>query len=114
MIIVCDLMAPLGFLYNCKRQFLQWDGIKVTMKEPSGMLYQINLTSREMHEVSIQTSKPDSTRKATERLVKTVDSIYAKTELEKIATNATHLNEEEINRLLRLLQYSEDFFDGAL
>ena len=40
------------------------------MKEPSSMIGQIDLTSREMREVVIQTEEPVSTRGDTERMVK--------------------------------------------
>ena len=54
------------------------------------------------------------TREATERLVKTIDSTYAKEDLKKVAANATNLNAEERTQLLRCIQYFEDFFDGTL
>ena len=52
------------------------------MKEPSDMLGQTNLTSREMSKVVIHTEEPVSTREVTEGLVKILDITYAKTDLE--------------------------------
>ena len=78
MIIVRDLMVQLGLSSKFKRQFLQWDGVTVPMKEPRGLLVKSNLTSCKMREVVMQTSEPDSTREATERLVKILESNYSR------------------------------------
>ena len=65
MIIGRDLMVQLGLTANFKRQFLQWYGDTIHMKEPSGLLGKSDLTKREMREVVIQTVEPDSTQEAT-------------------------------------------------
>ena len=67
-----------------------------------------------MREVVMQNSEPVSTRESTERLVKTLNSTYAKSDLKQVADNATHLNAEEITQLLSLLEDLEDLFDGTL
>ena len=51
----------------------------------------------------MQTSEPASTREATERLVKIINSTYVKAELNQLADNSTQMNAEERNQLLRLL-----------
>ena len=71
------------------------------MKEPGGLLGQTDLTSSKICKVVMQTAEPVSTREATERLVKILDSIYANADLEHIAANATQLNAEERTQLLR-------------
>ena len=48
------------------------------------------------------------------RLVKIIDSTYAKAELKQVANNANHMNAEERTQLLRLIKYLEDLFDGTL
>ena len=48
-----------------------------------------------MREVVMQTAELDSTREATERLVKITDSTYAKENLNQLSNNATQLNAEE-------------------
>ena len=58
MIIVCDLMVQLGLLTDFKHRVLKWDGVTVPMKEPSGILGQIDLTSCDMQDLVIQTSEP--------------------------------------------------------
>ena len=67
-----------------------------------------------MHGVAMQPKEPFPTREAIERLLKTLDITYAKANLEHVEDNATQLNAEERNQLLRILQYFEDLFDGTL
>ena len=62
MIIICDLMVQLGLSVNFKRQFIQWDGVTVPMKEPSGLIGKSDLTIRDMREVVMHTSEPVSTK----------------------------------------------------
>ena len=78
------------------------------------MLGQSNLTKREMREVVMQIAEPASTREATERMVKIVDSLYAKTYLKLVSNNAIQMNAEEITLLLSLLEDFEGLFDGTL
>ena len=81
MIIFRDLMVQLGLTADFKRQVLQWDGITIHMKDSSNLLGQSNLTNREMREVVMQTAESSSTREATERMAKILDSNYAKEDL---------------------------------
>ena len=60
-IIGHDLMVQLGLPDKFKHQLIQWDGVTVPMKEPRGLLGQLDLTSYEMREVVIQTTEPVST-----------------------------------------------------
>ena len=46
-----------------------------------------------MHKEVMKTADQVSTRKATERLVKILDSNYSKEYLEQVATKTTHLND---------------------
>ena len=112
MIIGRDLMVHLGPTTDFKRQVLQWDGANLHMKEPSSLLGQSDLTKREMSEVVMQTAEPDSTREATERMVKILDSIYVKADLSKVADNKTQMKDEERTLLLSLIEDFKDLFDG--
>ena len=94
MIIGHGLMVQIGLNDDFKHQVLQWDGATVHMKEPSGLLGQYFLTKRDMHKVVMKTAEPDSTQKATEQMVKILDSTYANAELNQIADNATQLKNE--------------------
>ena len=116
MIIGRDLMVQLGLTANFKRQFLQWYGATVYMKQPSGLLGQANLTKRDMREVVMQTAEPASTIEATDRMVKILDSTYVnvKADLNQLSDNATQLNAEERTQLLSLLEDFEDLFGVTL
>ena len=65
MIIGSDPMVQLGLLLDFKCQVLQWDVVMEPMKEPIGLLGQIDLTSREMRKVLMHTTEQVSTREAT-------------------------------------------------
>ena len=78
-----------------KHQVLQWDGVTVPMKEPSGLLGKSDLTSRKMCKVVMHTTEPVSTREATERLVKILNITYAKSYPKKLADNTTQKNAVE-------------------
>ena len=62
----------------------------------------------------MQTAELVSTKEATDRLVKILDSTFSKAELEHVATNATQLNYEQITQLISLLKDFEGLFDGTL
>ena len=65
------------------------------MKEPSGLLGELYLTSPDMRKVVMQTAEPSSTREGTERLIKILDNTYAKLDLKQVAYNTTQINAEE-------------------
>ena len=114
MIIGRDLMVQLGLTADFKHQVLQWYGNTVHMKETSSLLDKSDLNKREMRKVLMKTADPASTREATERMVKSVGSTYAKSDLKQVADNATQLNAEERTQLLSLLKDFEELFDGTL
>ena len=58
------------------------------------MLGKSYLNKSEMHEVVTQTAEPYSTREATDRLVKILESNYAKADLKHAANNTTQINAE--------------------
>ena len=107
-------MVHLGPTTDFKRQFLQWDVNTVHMKEPIGLLGKSDLNKRKMREVVMQTVEIASTREATDRMVKILNSAYAKAELKQVADNATQLNYEEIDQLISLIEDLEELFDGTL
>ena len=85
-------MVQLGLTAYFKRQVLQWDGATVHVMEPISLLGQSNLTKREIHKLIMQTTEIASTQEATERMVKILNSTYAKADLKKVADNKTQLN----------------------
>ena len=62
MIIGRDLTVQLVLMANFKRQFLQWDGATVPIKEQSGLLGKPYLSQNKMLKVVIQTAEPDSAK----------------------------------------------------
>ena len=64
--------------------------------------------------MEMQTAEPASTREATEKMVKILNSTYVKSDLEQVVSNAIYLNAEERTLLLSLLGDFEEFFDGNL
>ena len=73
------------------------------MKEPNSLLGKSDLTKCKMREVCIQTTEPDATQEATEGMVKTLNSTYAKADINQVADKETQLNSEEITLLLSIL-----------
>ena len=67
-----------------------------------------------MREVVMQTVEPDSIREDTEKMVKILNSTYAKADLKQVFNNATQMNAEERTQLLSILEDFKDFFDGDL
>ena len=47
-------------------------------------------------------------------LVKILEITYAKAKLKQVANNATHKNADDITQLLRILEYFDICFYGAL
>ena len=87
-------MVYLGLTADFKRQFLQWYGTTVPMKEPRELLGESDLIQLEMFKVVMQTSEPDSTIEATDRMVKILESTYAKLYLKQVVDNSTQMNAE--------------------
>ena len=77
-IIAHDLMVQIVSMTDFKRQVLQCDDAAVPMKNPTKLLGQKDLTSREMCEVLVHTEEPDSTKEATGIMVKVINSTYYK------------------------------------
>ena len=103
-IIGHELMAQLGLRANFECQVLQWDVATVHMKESSGLLGKSDLNKSKMREVLMKTADPASTIEATERMVKNLNSTYAKADLNQVANNATQLNAEERTQLLSIVK----------
>ena len=62
-IIICrDMMVQLCPSANFRRQFLQWDGATLPMKEPSGLIGKSDSSKRKMRKVVMHTAEPGSTR----------------------------------------------------
>ena len=60
------------------------------------------------------TKEPQSTLKATKRLIQILDAKSEKADLRAITNNCTHLSDPETQSLLELLQEFEELFDETL
>ena len=107
-------MVNLGLTADFKRQVLLLDGTSVPMKETSILIRKKNLTSRNIREVVMHTSKPASTREYTKIMIKNICIIYAKSEFEQVAANAVQLNADEKINLMSLINDFGEFFMALL
>ena len=82
-------MVHIGLTADFVRRVLQWDGSTVHMKEPRNFLGQSARTKRKICKVAIYTAEPASTQEASERMVKILDSAYAKADLKQVVDNAS-------------------------
>ena len=62
----------------------------------------------------LRSIEPKSTKEATERVVKILDSKYEKVNLNEIVANAKNLDEDQKQMLLKLLKQYKTLFDGTL
>ena len=81
MMIGCELVVKLVIPDKYKFRVIQWNCVTVPIKEPSDIICQIDITSRDMIEVLMQTPEPFSTRKSNKRLAKVLNGAYAKSYL---------------------------------
>ena len=81
-------------------QVLEWYDIVVPMKDQIDFLVQLDLTNCDILEVVMHTEEQASTKEATEIVVKTLDSTYEKSVLDKVAAAEVHLNKNQHKKLL--------------
>ena len=110
MIIGRDMMVQIGLSDEFKHQVLQWDSASLPTKDTIRLLGQQYLIRRNMNEVVIKNSEPESKREANEIMVNLIDSRYAKADLEQVASNAVQKNSDERINLLSLLNVFEEIF----
>ena len=103
MILGTDLMKELGFILNFKEESMTWDDATLPMKprdEEPPDFYNLPNSSEE--------------GEASDRIREILDAKYRPADLEEVAKQQTHLNEEEQSQLLTLLRKHEQLFDGTL
>ena len=71
-------------------------------------------SKKELRSTILRSIEPKSTKEATERVVKILDSKYEKANLKEIVANAKNLDEDQKHMLLKLLKQYETLFDGTL
>ena len=62
----------------------------------------------------MRTVEPASIQEATDRMVKIIESTYAKADLKQVDNNTSNLNSEGRTLLLSLIKNFMDLFDGTL
>ena len=107
-------MAQLGLQAYFEHQVIQLYGDTATIKNPSGMLGKTYPKSLDMRQLAMKTVEPVYTSESTDSMVIIIDSNYVNADLEQVADNVTHINDEERNQQLGLLKYLEDWISGNL
>ena len=97
------IMVQLGLKSDFGCQILEWDNTMVPMKILVNLLVQPGLTKRNIQEVIVQTAEPYSTREATERVLKMLNSTYVKADLDKVDAAAVQIDKYQRKTLLLLL-----------
>ena len=82
--------------------------------KPSGFRTDVQYNNKKFNAMFAQTAEPKTTREATERVVKILDSNYEAANLHDVVDNAHSLNSKQKDQLLALLEDFEDIFDGTL
>ena len=114
MIIGQDIMRKIGCITDYNKGTLIWNDTTVPMWNRDVDRPTPTLFRNELREVVKQTAEPKVTRRATDRMVKILDSKYEKANLEEIAAAAHQLTDSEQQMLYKLLKEYEDLFDGTL
>jgi len=103
MIIGSDLMSELGINIKYSNLSIEWDDVDIPMR-----------SSDVTPEESFHIQDTPSVLEATDRLRQILNAKYEKSNLDEIAANCTHLDEEEQSKLNQLLKKYEHLFDGTL
>jgi len=110
MIIGRDILDKLGIILDFKTNVIEWDSMRVPMRDPASLREQ-----EELLEAFAQTQEPENLKDAHERVNRILDSKYEKADLPKLVKdNCSHLSATEQRKLLQLLISYEDLFDGTL
>ena len=114
MIIGRDLLNELNIDVRFSDKTIKWEDQLVPMKSFKNIWKNEHPSRREIKTTILRSVEPVSTKEATDRVVKILDSKYEKADLNKIADNANNLDKEQKQQLLKLLQQFEKLFDGTL
>ena len=110
MIIGRDLMTALGIQIDFQEKKLKWDGAELEMRDFRSK----KPTRKEIKTVLRAAQEPIMTMKETRRLVKILDSVYEKADLQEVVDSAKHINDLQKKMLYKLLKKYEEIFDGKL
>ena len=113
MIIGRDMMIELKINLTFDKQKVIWEGIEIPMRD-FNRLRRWNLSKYEVKAIIQEMKEPIVTKRATERMIKILDSKYEKADVKQVIDGAMHLNEREKSLLYKLLTNYLDVFDGTL
>ena len=103
MIMGRDLLDALGIDISFKEGTVTWDNMSVPMKSP-------DITEPESYTIN----ESDALQKCEQRIKSILDAKYEPADLEKIVSQCKHLNDNEQEKLLSLLNKFKSLFDGQL
>ena len=114
MIIGRDLLNELNIDVRFSDGTIKWEDQVVPMKNFQRIWKDNHPLKKELRSTILCSIEPKSTKEATERVVKILDSKYEKANLDEIVANAKNLDEDQKQMLLKLLKQYEILFDGTL
>ena len=103
MIMGRNLMEKIGLELSFKNYNVTWDDVSIPMKP-------VDCTP----ENDLHIHDPPAVAEATGRVNRILDANYSAADLDKVAREAEHLEEDEREQLRQLLKKYEDLFDGTL
>ena len=102
MIVGRDLLLELKIDVSFNKKMVNWEGIEIPMRD-FNRLRRWNLSKYEVKAIIQEMKEPIVTKRATERMIKILDSKYEKADVKQVIDGATHLNEREKSLLYKLL-----------
>ena len=93
---------------------IKWEDQVVPMKNFQRIWKDDHPSKKELRSTILRSIEPKSTKEATERVVKILDSKYKKVNLNEIVANAKNLEKDQKKMLLKLLKQYKTLFDGTL
>ena len=114
MIIGRDLLNQLNTDVRFINGTIKWEDQVVPMKNFQRIWKDNHPSKKELGSIMLCSVEPSSTKEATERVVKIIDSKYEKANLNKIVESTKNLDKEQKQILLKLLMQYKTLIDGTL
>ncbi|GFH56598.1 hypothetical protein CTEN210_13074 [Chaetoceros tenuissimus] len=109
-----DILSKLNIDIRFSDKTIKWEDKVVQMKSFSDIWKDTHPTRAEIQATFLKSAEPKATKKETEQVTKNLDANYKKANLEEVVENATSLNREQRQKLLKKLKKFESLFDGTL
>ena len=114
MIIGRDILSQLNIDVRFSDGTIKWEDQLIPMKSFLNIWKNKHPTRKELQATILWSMEPKSTKEATKRIVKILDSKYEKAHLFKIVGDANNLNNTQKLMLSKILKQFEPLFDGTL